>query len=338
MIASIPMTQPFGTAVWQKARWLMDVILHIGAHRCATTSFQHYMRIHKEQLSAIGIGFWGPLRTRSGLFRGLLPGPDAPCTRDAKKRALGRVRLQCKQSAASGVRHLVVSDENMVGTMRANLRLASLYSGAGERVARFAEAFDGSLTDIILNIRNPETYWSSLFGYYAEKGRGVPRPALLARIAFDRRAWRNVISEVSLAAPGVRVHVLPFETFASRPDAQLALVSGQNVLPQRTGTRCNATLDLEDLRNVMEPSEGRLPAGAGRWIPFDDTQRMAMREAYSDDLLWLAAGADGTAQLASDPNKKEADTDLPIHDMIRGRRDDGGYGKVAQAGRSGTAW
>lgn len=46
----------------------MDIILHLGAHRTASTSFQRYMRSVSDALAAGGTGFWGPGRTRKGLF------------------------------------------------------------------------------------------------------------------------------------------------------------------------------------------------------------------------------------------------------------------------------
>ena len=79
----------------------MDVILHIGAHRTATTTFQHYMRGQSSELARAGIGFWGPWRTRGGLFSGVMPGPVAigggdPARRAAVEEALGAWRaLYC---------------------------------------------------------------------------------------------------------------------------------------------------------------------------------------------------------------------------------------------------
>jgi len=338
MIATIPVTQPFGTAIRQKARWLMDVILHIGAHRCATTSFQHYMRSNRAVLTASGIGFWGPLRTRSGLFRGIQPGPEIRLGRDVKRRALGRVRLRCAQSEEMGLRKLIVSDENMIGSMRANLRLADLYTGAGGRMARFAEAFDGYVTDVALNVRSPELYWASMFGFFAEHGRGLPRAGLLSRIAASPRSWRDVIEEIARAMPRARVHVLPFERFAGRADQQLCLLS-DTAVPAVTDDAChNKTPDLDALRQIVAPGEGTLPGGSGRWMPFSKTQRAEMRERYADDLMWLAGGADGLAELAQIPAQSEAETHLPKPELTKGSDNDSRHRQVARAGRERAAW
>lgn len=346
MIASISVTQPFATAVRQKVLGLMDVILHIGAHRCATTSFQYYMRSNADRLSAQRIGFWGPMRTRAGLFRGILPGPEVSLNRDIKRRALGRVQLQCAKSVELGVEKLVISDENMLGSMRVNMRFATLYSGAGERLARFGEAFGAYLSDVVINIRSPELYWASAFGFFAQNGRGVPHPGLLDRISQVQRTWRDVITDVACAVPQARLHVMPFEQFAGRPDAQLAHLTGQTAPRHFARDAYNQTPDLTALRQIMQPGEGDLPDGEGRWMPFTDPQRAMLRETYADDLMWLVAGADGLATLVQDPAQdtlapspahNKAEKHPPQSDMTRGQNDDSRHRQVARPGRERAA-
>ena len=76
MIVQFPTTGLRPAALQQRSRTTMKVILHTGAHRCATTSFQEYMRQNAQPLACQGIGFWGPYRTRGGaLFHGIQPGP-----------------------------------------------------------------------------------------------------------------------------------------------------------------------------------------------------------------------------------------------------------------------
>lgn len=54
----------------------MDLILHFGAHRCATSSFQEYMSINSVALKRQGIGYWGPERTREIGLNWLVSGAD----------------------------------------------------------------------------------------------------------------------------------------------------------------------------------------------------------------------------------------------------------------------
>ncbi|WP_254446456.1 hypothetical protein [Ruegeria sp. HKCCD8929] len=308
----------------------MDVILHIGAHRCATTSFQHYMRRNAEVLLRQGIGFWGPHRTRSGMFHGIAPGRISASKR--RRRGAGRLAEALSSSTRRGVKRLVVSDENMLGTMRRNMAEAQLYPAAGERMAHFVQAFEGSVTDVILNIRALDHYWASSLGYGLKRGRGIPSPVALEWIASGERSWRDVITDIASAIPGTRLWVLPFEIFAGRPDAQLAAVTGGPAPGEHCRQWCNATPRLPELRAAMPPDlAAALPRGDARWNPFFPAQAAHMRAVYADDLMWLATGADGLARLVGDPDKKPAGQTLPRPELTRGRRNDQNR-RLARAG------
>ena len=130
----------------------MDVVLHIGAHLCATSTFQDYLSRNHAALSAAGCAVWGPRRTRNALFAGLLAG-GAPPPSGAVERAIGRIGLTLARQSGEGTRHLIVTDPDIMGTVRANLRLGRLYCGVGERIARLARAFEGYPLRVVLNIR-----------------------------------------------------------------------------------------------------------------------------------------------------------------------------------------
>lgn len=251
----------------------MQILLHVGAHRCATTTFQHYLRQSRADLAAAGIAVWGPRHLRRGLMDGLMQ--DAGAGREA---ARIRVTRACAGLAARGVTHLVVSDENMLGTMRANQAAGALYPQAGDRLGRLAAAFAGRPVTVMLNIRAPQTYWPSARAFLATR----PVPVLAGRdVAFGRSAgtWRPVIRDIANAAPEARLIVLPFEAFAGRPDAQLR-AAGIEAPPADAVPRLNA----------VTTGYAALPV----------RQLRRFRRRYRADLAWLACGADGLATLAAE--------------------------------------
>ncbi|MGR3759814.1 hypothetical protein ACUXV3_06715 [Roseobacteraceae bacterium NS-SX3] len=311
----------------------MKVCLHIGAHRCATTAFQEYMRQNAIALDAAGIGFWGPQRTRKGLFHGILPGAAEVTGRDLEKRAAGRLRLHLASSREAGVEQLVISDENLMGSLRENLRLASLYCGVGERMARFAQAFGGAVSDVVVNLRSPENYWASAIAAAAARGHQLPGTAQLERLAASPRSWRDVLTDIACAMPGVRIRVLPYEAFGGRPEAQLEALTGLAAPRAHARLHLNASPRLDELRSQLPAAAAaRLPRGEGRWQPFAEAQTAALREAYADDLMWLAAGADGLATLARDPDKQAAGQNPPRIELTRGRPNDHQDRRMAGAG------
>lgn len=319
---------PDGAARNPKPGVSMDVVLHVGAHRCATTSFQHYLRVNGRRLTEQGIGLWGPLRTRGGLLGAVMapPGRD-----DLRARMAGRLRRNLARLDAAGLRVLLVSDENMLGYLRDNRLAGELYPDAGARIAAHAAAFGDRLRVVVLNLRAHDTYWTSALGFGVMRGWGLPGPAVLNRLAGRTRGWREVVSEVAAAAPQARLLVLPFEGFAGRPGAQLAAITGQPAPPDFARRRLNATPGLDRLCQMLPPAQAaRLPAGAGRWAPFSAPQLAALRQRHAADMEWLSAGADGLARLIEGTDNMIAGQSPRWH-MTRGRRDDH-HRKLAGAG------
>ncbi|TDK41425.1 hypothetical protein E1832_20325 [Antarcticimicrobium luteum] len=312
----------------------MDVILHIGAHLCATTTFQDYLHQNRTRLAASGCAVWGPRRTRHGLFAGLMPDDRPLSGRDGAPRAAGRIRINLAACAEAGAQRLIVSDPGVMGAPRVNLRLGGLYCGLGERMARLGRAFDGYRLTVALNIRALDAYWAAVLSQAVTRGAGVPSAAALERLASAGRSWRDVIAEVAGAIPGADLVVLPFETFGGRPEAQLEAIAG--LAAPRTHARgwLNATPRLPELRAWLpKPEAALLPPDDDRWRPFSEAQAATLREGYADDMMWIIGGAGGIARLAGDPDRKQAADPIPPHrNATRGICDDKEDRRLAGAG------
>ncbi len=297
----------------------MKVILHIGAHRTGTTSFQAYVRRNLDFMRARRIGFWGPLRTRKGLFHGIQPklglGPRATL------RARGRIMLQLDKAERNGTKTLLVSDENMLGTMRRNMQSRMLYQDVGERMARYVAAFDGQIDTIVISTRALNHFWSSAAAFCVSRGHVALQPDALVRVAFGPRTWRDVIADVACAAPAARLVVVPFERTAGRPDALFRGVTGFHGPRNAAETWLNRSPSAPELRSILADrgDDPDLVAGmTQRWTPFDPAAIAAMREAYMDDIHWLTAGADGLATLTEDLGQRGAGQTPPLGPLTRG--------------------
>ncbi|WP_146590837.1 hypothetical protein [Puniceibacterium confluentis] len=298
----------------------MDIILHLGAHRTGSTSFQRYMRASEDRLANLGIGFWGPGRTRNGLFHDV---PIRPRSPQIARRAAGRVRLACHATAQRGIAVLVISDENMIGTPRNMIAARTLYPQLGERMARFHHAFGGRIRRVSLQIRSLDTYWASLLAYALPRGNPLPDGDTLRLMAQAQRSWRAVITDLACALPGVEIVVTPFERFADRPDRLLAQMSRTPFLPaaQPGEYWFNRSPDLAALRGVLADrgeNPDRLPRLPGRWQPFTAGQTGLLRETYSDDLYWLRAGADGLARYIEETEPDKTRLTWPPDPATRG--------------------
>ncbi|WP_281991724.1 hypothetical protein [Sulfitobacter geojensis] len=336
MTGAIPAEWPYGAAFWQRlGRSIMDVILHLGAHRTATTTFQHYMRDHSDDLASKQIAFWGPERVRGSVTPGLFRRSTAPKGRNLAKRAEGRIRLFAAQAKAQGIKQLLVSDENLLGNCKQNIRAERLYPAAGERIARVSAAFGGQVRRIVLTIRAQDLWWASACALTVSRGHPVPSTTRLANIAHSRRNWRDVITDLACAAPGAQIDVLTFEAGAGGCERVLRAALETDVPTDTRKRWLNRSPDLQSLRAALAEQGSDpelLPDTLGRWQPFTAEQTAMLRENYADDLHWLFAGAEGLATLTEDTCPNRAETYLPSGAFTKGQRDDQGQieGHVAQ--------
>ncbi|SDW65210.1 hypothetical protein SAMN05444358_1011411 [Ruegeria halocynthiae] len=247
----------------------MDVILHCGAHRCATTSFQNYLRRNERVLEDQGLAYWGPERTRANGLNSL---------NNLTQDVYDDLRRELDACARRGAGQLLVSQENFVGSMERNIAFASLYPSVQERGQLLAKAFDGRVTKLALNIRALDMYWSSVAAYKFKRGSAPIEPAKWKRIAQGKRSWCDVITDFSRAFPGIPLLVMPFEDFAGQQQAQLEVLSGRVAPAFSDGLALNAASS---------------PAPNGLSVE----QAMKLWADYADDLAWLASGADGLAEL-----------------------------------------
>lgn len=333
-IVPFPAAGPDGAARRIRTGKAMDVILHIGAHLCATSTFQDYLHRNRARLSAMGCAVWAPRRDWGRLCAGLMPEAGSARRPGADRRAEARIRAGLAACAGAGVHQLIVSDQGAMGSTRANLRLSGLYCGLGERLARLAQAFGGYPVRVVVNIRSFEAYWAAALAQAVTRGAGLPGEGMLARLAEAPRSWRDVIEEIAGALPGAEVLVLPYETFGARPEAQFEAMTGLRAPQTHARDRLLATPRLPELRAWLPADQAALlPPGKGRWHPFTDAQAAALRETYADDLMWIIGGASGLARLAEDPDKKQAVGPIPPQMVvIRGRRDDEEDRRLAGAG------
>lgn len=282
----------------------MDIILHLGTHRTGSTTFQAYMRENADALAAADVAFWGPRRTRNGLFSGVLPN-DSPAQGrlSPQVRAKGRVQLRLRQLRDKGTHALLVSDENFAGSVRGSIRAASLYPGIGERIARYAAVFDGKITRVALSIRAQDRWWASALAYGVGRGLSVPGPQKFAMIAESARSWRDVIMDLAAALPGTEIRVMPYEAYYANPNTLMRASIGLEIPLQGEVEWLNRAPDLPSLRKMLQERDqdpSILPEEDGMWDPFSKAQSARLREMFDEDMFWLVQGADGLATLTEE--------------------------------------
>lgn len=279
----------------------MDILLHLGAHCCATTTFQSFVTANRARLATRGLTCWAPNRTRDGLMRGLVRDPLKISIEDERQalRSVGRMRIEFDRLQRLGQGGVLISDENLIGSARNNLRRTALYPLVDERLRRFVPAFAGRRLRIALCIRTYEDYWAASLARRIAQGGPVPTVDTLDYLTTQPRRWRHVLHDIARIFPKADILVFPFERFSGHSARMLGGLWGGELggLKQR-----DTWLDRRETRSELNDSlalRGHAPLVAGpgatdaHWTPFDDAQRALLRAEYHRDLAWLKAGADG---------------------------------------------
>lgn len=277
----------------------MDVILHIGAHRTGTSSLQAWLLQNETLLAQAGTAVWGPERTRAGLFAGLIKRPDLVTAEDdlLARRAATRIAMEIDRLDDAGLRRLIVSEENVMGTMPVCLDHATLYPDLRGRLDRVAEAIGPHLTGVALSVRRPDQWWASVLAVAQARGAKAPGAEFLDRLARHPRSWRRVVEAVRTAF-GLPVTVWSFEGMLGAHAAQLQAMAPQADLPA-------GLYDQRCIRNAA-PRLAAAGRGAGhrgggtRYMPFSTRQCGAMTLRYLEDLAWLRSAPPGVVYVEMD--------------------------------------
>ncbi len=282
----------------------MDICLHLGAHRTGSTSFQVFMNTNRKAFLKDRTTFWGPGRTRSGLFAGLVRDTRrlTPGDRELGQRSLGRIKMEMSRAALNGNDRLVISEENTMGTLAQNFAQCQLYPQAADRLARFAPALGGQGLRIGLAIRSYDSYWASALAFGARAGRPLPTSQMLDRLTTQPRRWRHIIADIAHVFPEAEIAVWSFEAWASQQPQQVCALTNRLLPRAITGPVevNNASPDTADIAAIARERgdtalADRLAATIGRYQPFDAAQAHKLRQDYATDIDWLKEGSAGLA-------------------------------------------
>lgn len=297
-MGSIKLVQKLRQSLQKVTPAMAKVLLHLGAHRCATTTFQHYLDDKSQTLLRHGTAVWTPKTTRDGVFDSLVRPPEQEvpqlnAVQDHIRSRIGDVQAD----------RLLISEENMIGTPLDNLSQRALYPGITPRLERFKAAF-GQVTRIGLAVRSYDRYWASLLAFSLLRGGQIPKPDDIAALAAQRRTWCDVVGEIRHVFPNTQIQVWPFENFAHRPDSQFKMMTGLQLKPpsRLVPLACkNYSRDTHNLRRLLRKkgwadAANMLPKGRQPWMPFSKSQIADMAIAYADDLMSLHDSKDPMIQ------------------------------------------
>jgi len=169
---------------------VQEIILHLGAHRTASTYVQGVLGKNTALLAANGIAVPKQEATRAALTERLNPSlPTLPLTG-------GFARL-LRQSGAVDVKTVILSDENILGFLNEIFAHHKFYPNTRARLKRLSRLLPAAPRKILLGIRPYESFFPSAYGRWLAPGRPVlPREDIAGIVLGFQRGWDDLVAEI----------------------------------------------------------------------------------------------------------------------------------------------
>ncbi len=183
---------------------MSQIIIHIGAHRCASTAIQLLLKANRKPLKKAGYDLW---------FRG-------PKKHDADFRTLNalyqynslnpfmarRVSGLAKRLSAEG--KLIISEENILGRM-VGVKDHSLYAGSANLFKRFATVRKKMKADLrlVMMLRPQDSLIESLYAFRVTRGERCSFNDFVSRLDLDSFSYDRILSDAARAGVDDCLHV-----------------------------------------------------------------------------------------------------------------------------------
>jgi len=284
-----------------------SVVLHLGAHKTATTYLQRLFFKNRQLLeSDLSFGYVPMFRLRADVTT-RLDRADSQPERSQMVEALRSYGI----GVASDGRSVLLSDENLIGDCAEIMRSGKLYPRMLTRLRRLRELLGEEPREIWFAVRAYDHFLASA---YVEANRHAKEflswDATAARVNLSRRRWPQVLADIQTVFPGARIRVWAFEQFVADDRSVIVQLIGEGAArlefikeAVRASSSADAMRVAELLSEKLGPAaaasvfaelDAMLPKSATRlgFSPWSDDEKAAFRRLYEADLQQLGQ-ADG---------------------------------------------
>ena len=194
------------------------VVLHLGAHKTASTHFSEVVWQNAALCRQAGVAAprKGPLREAvTHALSSIRDGKPVPPEMIAAAAALGQ-----------GADGLLVMDENILGTPRNLFSEGAMYPRAARRAGRAARLFPGAQVEIMMALRDPATFVAASWSESLRSNTFRPFRDYLEGVRAADIGWYPIVAGIREAAPEARITIWRFEDYRKLLPRLLAIALG----------------------------------------------------------------------------------------------------------------
>lgn len=194
------------------------VVLHVGAHKTASTHFSELVWRNPALLAAHDVS--APQKTA------LRERVTQPLTDIAEDSPVPAGHVAGAQGLGGGARSLLVMDENIIGTPRGLFSPDGMYPRAAMRLGRAARLFPGARLEVMLAIRDPRTFVAASWSESLRSNTFIPFRRYLRGVRAEDISWLRIVRQMQEAVPEATFTIWRFEDYRHLQGALLALALG----------------------------------------------------------------------------------------------------------------
>lgn len=284
----------------------LDIVLHLGAHKTATTYLQTLLDRNAEVLRRHRIGLAHPKRLRP-IFKAA-PSPRYTTSLGRRIAARAWALEQLIGSARDlGRQRLIISEEQLIGSLRFVLQGRGLYRDIAREVRAASQALDGQPVRVMFAVRSYDSFYISAWGQMLRGSGYQPFTAdVRDQLLESRRGWPEVLADLMRALPrGSELTVWRYERLRKSLPRILSRMLGEaaaraiepfggNPLPGPTGAAIEAIEALVNARGSTDPDEIRRmfreygkDQGYAAYDPWTAEEKSGLQRRYRDDIAFI---------------------------------------------------
>ncbi len=276
-------------------------VLHLGAHKTATTYIQRKFAQNRGVLKRNDLHFFKLEQLRKSF---------TPLVYGAGKENRAFIAQMAELAAAGDV---IVSEENILGMAGELVKKGTFYPDAASRVKLVVKTLNVSAPDIYLSLREYSAFVVSMYCEYLRHQKFIKFETYMDAFRESGFNWVKVIRDVRSAAPNARIYLWDFAKFRTCENQILSHMIGFDAAElnsQDESVRESfsqiAISAYEALGTVLEGKEHRkmlqilsvnFPRGEQypAFKPLSQKEMASYQQKYAEDLEFIAREFEGVS-------------------------------------------
>jgi hypothetical protein len=227
----------------------LEVRLHLGAHKTATTHLQQILFRNRARLTEARIHYIELYRLREIFTRPLSMsvGNTVPSLVSSMQTLRSAIHDELRKVAEEEQKQfetLIVSDENIMDDHPISPKTGRLYDSRRNRLNQVKRVFQECPITVVFSMRNYNGFYPSAYAQLIKQGWSISYRDFLRKLDVENNRWPSVVSDLSDVFGRDRIHLFRYEDYPGNLDLVLESIVGRK-------------LDLEfDAAEVVYPSLG----------------------------------------------------------------------------------